>query len=180
MSPLTRNELSKQRGSGPRARYGRVLRGAAAAVALASGCAALLVAASRADTSSGANIFATRCAVCHGPQAAGIPGTFPSLHEQVVAFAKSEQGRDYLVMVVTSGLMGELKVGGVRYNNVMPAQSGLSEADVAAVLSFLASGLGKNEDSAAAVTVSDVAEARVRHAQNTAPSTHTLRPADGS
>jgi mono/diheme cytochrome c family protein len=66
-----------------------------------------------------------------------------------VAFAKSEQGRDYLIMVLTSGLMGELKVGGVRYNNVMPAQSGLSEADVAAVLSYLASGLGKNEQGAA-------------------------------
>jgi mono/diheme cytochrome c family protein len=151
-----------------------------ALLVLASGCAALLIGASRAEDSSGANIFATRCAVCHGPQASGIPGTFPSLHEQVVAFAKSEKGRDYLVMVVTSGLMGELQVGGVRYNNVMPAQSGLSEADVAAVLSFLASGLGKNEQGAAAVSASDVKEARARHAQNSAPSTRTLRPADDS
>jgi len=93
-----------------------------------------------------------------------------------VAFAKSEQGRDYLIMVLTSGLMGELKVGGVRYNNVMPAQSGLSEADVAAVLSYLASGLGKNEQGAAAVSTSDVKEARARHAQNSAPITRTLRP----
>jgi mono/diheme cytochrome c family protein len=175
---LIRNELERRVG---RPRWFAASRGAVALIALAAGCATLRIGVSRADeTPSGANIFATRCAVCHGPQAAGIPGTFPSLHEQVVAFAKSEQGRDYLVMVVTSGLMGELKVGGVRYNNVMPAQSGLSEADVAAVLSFLASGLGKNEEGAAAVTVSDVKEARVRHAQNTAPSTHTLRPAEGS
>lgn len=178
MSPLIRNELIGR--SLPRARWGATPLGAVAVLALASSCAALLIGPSRADTSTGANIFATRCAVCHGPQAAGIPGTFPSLHEQVVAFAKTEQGRDYLVMVVTSGLMGELKVGGVRYNNVMPAQSGLSESDVAAVLSFLASGLNKDADGAPAVTASDVAEARVRHAQNSAPTTHTLRPADGS
>jgi mono/diheme cytochrome c family protein len=145
-------------------------------LALASGYAALLIGVGRAEEASGASIFAARCAVCHGPQAAGIPGTFPSLHEQVVSFAKSEQGRDYLVMVVTSGLMGELKVGGVRYNNVMPAQSGLSEPDVAAVLSFLASGLGKNEQGAPAVSANDVKEARARHAQNSAPTTHTLRP----
>lgn len=130
---------------------------------------------SRAQENTGANIFATRCAVCHGPQAAGIPGTFPSLHEQVVGFAKSEAGRDYMIMVVTSGLMGELNVAGVRYNNVMPAQSGLSEADVAAVLSFLASGLGKNEQAAAAVSASDVKQARARHAQNTAQGTRTLQ-----
>jgi len=122
----------------------------------------------RAEESNGAGIFAARCAVCHGPQAAGIPGTFPALHEQVAAFAKSPEGRDYLIMVVSSGLMGELKVGGVHYNNVMPAQSGLSEADVAAVLSFL---------SGAAIAAADVKEARSRHADNSAQSTHTLRPA---
>jgi mono/diheme cytochrome c family protein len=143
----------------------------------ASLSALLMSGASQAQDSPGATIFATRCAVCHGPQAAGIPGTFPSLHEQVVAFAKSEAGRDYMIMVVTSGLMGELKVGGVRYNNVMPAQSGLSEADVAAVLSFLASGLGKNESSAA-MSASDVQAARARHPQNTAQGSRTLRPAD--
>jgi mono/diheme cytochrome c family protein len=121
-----------------------------------------------AEDSNGAGVFAARCAVCHGPQAAGIPGTFPSLHEQVVAFAKIPEGRDYLIMVVSSGLMGELKVGGVHYNNVMPAQSALSEADVAAVLSYL---------SGAAIAAADVKEARSRHADNSAQSTRTLRPA---
>jgi len=139
--------------------------------------AALMAGRSHAADGNGANIFATRCAVCHGPQAAGIPGTFPSLHEQVVAFAQSAEGRDYLIMVVTSGLMGELQVGGVRYNNVMPAQSGLSETDVAAVLSYLASALGKNAPDTAAVSATDVKEARMRHAQNSAQSTRTLRPA---
>ena len=126
---------------------------------------------------AGADIFANRCAVCHGPQAAGIPGTFPSLHEQVVAFAKTPEGRDYLVMVVTTGLMGTLKVDGVSYNGVMPAQSGLSEAEVAAVLSFLASGLGKIESAAAALSARDVTEVRARHPDRAAQSTRTLRPA---
>lgn len=130
--------------------------------------AALMPLMLRAQESNGAGIFAARCAVCHGAQAAGIPGTFPSLHDQVVAFGKSPEGREYLIMVVSSGLMGELKVGGVRYNNVMPAQSGLSEADVAAVLSYL---------SGAAITAADVKATRARHADNSAQTTHTLRPA---
>ena len=134
----------------------RAARSVAVAATCAALCATLLCAAapcvaaepaaagSAAGDSAGPAVFADRCAVCHGPQAAGIPGSFPSLHEQVVAFAKAAQGRDYLVMVVTTGLMGALKVGGVNYNGVMPAQSGLSEAEVAAVLSYLASDMGKN------------------------------------
>jgi mono/diheme cytochrome c family protein len=126
----------------------------------------------------GATIFATRCAVCHGPAAAGIPGTFPSLHDQIAAFAKTPAGRDYLVMVVSSGLMGELNVAGVRYNNVMPAQSGLSEADVAAVLNYLAGDLGKQDLAGAALSSNDVKDARARHPQNTAQGTRALRPVD--
>jgi len=127
--------------------------------------------------SVGATVFADRCAVCHGPQAAGIPGSFPSLHEQIVAFAKMPQGRDYLVMVVTTGLMGGLKVGGVSYNGVMPAQSGLSEAEVAAVLSYLASDLGKNNSAAPTLSANDVTEARARHSVTSAQATWALRPA---
>jgi mono/diheme cytochrome c family protein len=127
--------------------------------------------------SLGASVFADHCAVCHGPQAAGIPGSFPSLHEQVVAFAKTPEGRDYLVMVVTAGLMGTLKVGAANYNGVMPAQSGLSEAEVAAVLSYLASNMGRAVPGAAALSAGDVSEARARHADSSAQATRALRPA---
>ena len=149
---------------------------AAAAVFFGGFCVAGESAAADAD-SAGAAVFANRCAVCHGPQAAGIPGTFPPLHEQVVAFAKIPEGRDYLVMVVTTGLMGNLKAGGVNYNGVMPAQSGLSEAEVAAVLNYLASGLGKSESAAAALSANEVSEARARHPDRAAQSTRALRPA---
>jgi mono/diheme cytochrome c family protein len=127
--------------------------------------------------SAGAALFASRCSVCHGPQAAGIPGYFPSLHEQVVAFAKIPQGRDYLVMVVTTGLLGNLKVGGVTYNGAMPAQSGLSEAEVAAVLNYLASNLGMNDSGVAALSAADVTAARARHADPSPQATRALRPA---
>jgi mono/diheme cytochrome c family protein len=125
----------------------------------------------------GAAVFGNRCAVCHGPEAAGRPGSFPSLHEQIAAFAKLPQGRDYLVMVVTTGLMGSLKVGGVTYNGVMPAQSGLSEAEIAAVLSYLAADLGKNDLGPVSLSPADVADARARHTDKSAQATRALRPA---
>jgi mono/diheme cytochrome c family protein len=140
------------------------------------GIAALMLPALADEPVSGAGVFAGRCAVCHGPDAAGIPGSFPSLHEQIVAFAKTPQGRDYLVMVVTTGLMGDVKVAGVSYRGVMPAQSGLSEAEVAAVLTYLASNRGK-EPSAPTLSAADVTEARARHPDRSAQSTYALRPA---
>jgi mono/diheme cytochrome c family protein len=150
---------------------------ATGAVCLAAEPAAAPASEDGAAGAAGAAVFASRCAVCHGPQAAGIPGSFPPLYEQVMAFAKMPQGRDYLVMVVTTGLMGNLKVGGVTYNGVMPAQSGLSEVEVAGVLSYLASGLGKDGSGAAAVSAADVAQARARHSDAAPQSTRALRPA---
>jgi ubiquinol-cytochrome c reductase cytochrome c subunit len=128
------------------------------------------------ETASGAAVYAAHCAVCHGPEAAGIPGYFPSLHEQIVAFAKTPQGRDYLVMVVTTGLMGDLNVAGVTYRGgVMPAQSGLSEEEVAAALEFLASDRGKNA-ATPALAAADVTAARERHPDRSAQATRALRP----
>ena len=124
----------------------------------------------------GAAVYGSRCAVCHGPEAAGIPGAFPSLHEQIAAFAQTPDGRDYLAMVVTTGLMGDLKVGGRSYRGVMPAQSGLSETEVAAVLTYLASDRGK-QSSGTVLAAADVLAARARHTQPTPQATRALRPA---
>jgi mono/diheme cytochrome c family protein len=125
----------------------------------------------------GATVFANHCAVCHGADAAGIPGSFPALHEQIVDFAKTPAGREYLVMVVTTGLVGELQVGGGTYRGVMPPQSTLSEAEVAAVLNYLASGMGKVKTATAPFSAKSVIEIRARHPDKSAPNTRALRPA---
>jgi mono/diheme cytochrome c family protein len=140
-------------------------------------CAVLIFAASiGAAEPAGQSVFAGHCAVCHGPEAAGIPGAFPPLREQIATFAKTSEGRDYLVMVVTTGLIGNLKLAGTPYLGVMPAQFGLTETDVAAVLSYLASARG-TLDAAPSVSVGDVAAARGRHPDKTPQATRALRPA---
>jgi mono/diheme cytochrome c family protein len=125
----------------------------------------------------GATVFAKHCAVCHGPDAAGIPGSFPPLHEQIVGFAKLPAGREYLIMVVTTGLAGELPVGGITYRGVMPAQSTVSEAELAAALNYLGSGLGKLKAVSPAFTAKEVTEVRARHPDKSPQNTRALRPA---
>jgi hypothetical protein len=59
----------------------------------------------------------------------------------------------------------------------MPAQAGLSEAEVAAVLTYLASGLGKQVPDVVALSPTEVADVRARHPDKSAQSTRALRPA---
>lgn len=126
---------------------------------------------------TGADVFSGHCAVCHGPRAEGVPGSFPPLAAQIEAFAQIPAGRDYLVMAVSAGLIGSLSVAGGTYHGAMPAQTGLSEAEVAAVLNYLASALGKARSHAQPFDAPEVAAVRGRHPGVSGPGALALRPA---
>lgn len=89
----------------------------------------------------GSRVYATNCAACHGPAAAGIPGAFPPLAGHAADIAARDGGREFLVAAMLYGLMGPIVVDGVSYNGVMPAWGQLSDADIAAVLDHVV-GLG--------------------------------------
>jgi mono/diheme cytochrome c family protein len=144
-------------------------------VALLCGAALLASGAAR-SAPSGAEVFKDHCAVCHGAKADGIPGSFPPLSGQIHSFAAMPAGRDYLVMAVSAGLIGSLSVAGGTYQGAMPAQSMLSEAEVAAVLNYLAAGSGKSKSGAALFDAAEVSAVRARHAGVTGPAALALRP----
>ncbi|MFM9934905.1 MAG: c-type cytochrome [Novosphingobium sp.] len=84
----------------------------------------------------GATVFA-RCSACHTKTGAGVPGAFPPLGTDVRTMATTEAGRRYLALVITRGVSGPIKVAGKPYAGVMPAQGGLDDASVAAVLNHV-------------------------------------------
>ena len=139
--------------------------------------AALLASGMASGAPAGAAVFSGHCAVCHGAKAEGIPGSFPPLGAQIAAFAAMPAGRDYLVMVLFTGLIGSVDVAGSPYAGAMPPQNMLSEAEVAAVLNYLASGLGKSKSGAAAFEGAEVTAVRARHPGVTGASALALRPA---
>ena len=109
----------------------------AAILTLATGAAAALASALPVHAAAdGATVFA-RCAACHTKTGAGVPGAFPPLGPDVRTMATSEAGRRYLALVVTRGVSGPIKVAGKPYGGVMPAQGGLDDASVAAVLNHV-------------------------------------------
>lgn len=84
-----------------------------------------------------ADAYAT-CAACHLPDGAGIPGAFPPIRNRAVVIAGLDGGREYLVTVVTYGLMGNIDVQGATYFGVMAGNAGpMTPADIAAALNYV-------------------------------------------
>ena len=141
---------------------------------LAAVIAVLLIAGAANAGPDGAALF-TRCAACHLPSGDGVPGSFPSLHDQISRFAKAPAGREYMVSVVTHGVAGQLRVDGVDYSGFMPGQ-GLGDDEAAAVLNYLAGTIANTQPPATPFTSEEVAAIRARHAGASAQASRALRP----
>ena len=110
----------------------------------------------------GGALYARHCASCHGRDGQGI-GTFPPLAGAAWATGPTDEA----VRIVLHGLRGPVSVQGRSYDSLMPGLGDrLSDAEVAAVLSFVRSSWGNAADS---VTVSEVREVRRRSQGRTTP-----------
>lgn len=87
----------------------------------------------------GAALYNTNCSVCHQAGGAGMPGQFPVLKNRIDKIAATSEGKKYLADVVLNGLHGSIQAGGVTYAGFMPSLKALSDDDIAAVLTYVAS-----------------------------------------
>ncbi len=79
------------------------------------------------------------CSACHQPNGVGVPAAFPPL-------AKADylnNSKEKSISAVVHGLAGEVVVNGQKYNSIMP-KLGLSDEDVANVLTYVYSQWGNN------------------------------------
>lgn len=120
---------------------------------------ALVAVAPEPASATGAQTFSTRCSMCHQPNGAGLPGTFPRLAGRVPTIAASPDGRRYLAMVLIAGLYGPITVDGKRISGMMPAMPALSDQDVADVLNQVMT-LDKTARKVAPFTAAEIAAVR--------------------
>lgn len=104
-----------------------------------------------------------RCGACHLPDGAGMPGFVPPLKDRLGSIAATESGRDYLVMTVIGGLIGDIEIDGIAYRSVMPAQP-LSDADIASILNYVGTTLDSDQANAwQKFSAAEVSGIRQRH-----------------
>lgn len=152
----------------------------ALALPLATGLVALQIpsAASSASTQSGEVLY-KRCAACHTATGAGVPGAFPPLQGSFRTLAASNEGRRYLAMAVMRGLAGTIEVDGRKYRGVMPAQAGMNDAEIAAVLNHIGTKVAKSGPSFRAFTPGEAAQARIAGQKLSAADVAKLRAGSG-
>ncbi|MEM6336829.1 MAG: cytochrome c [Bacteroidota bacterium] len=98
-------------------------------------------------------LYARTCGSCHGPEGTGIPGTYPSL---LASRSVSSDSAGTLVRIVLHGLQGPLVNDGMYYESVMPAFKGLSDQEIADLVTYVRASFGQ----AAGIDSSYVARVR--------------------
>lgn len=84
---------------------------------------------------AGAEVYSSVCASCHQPGGVGLAGRYPPLLDN-----PNVDDAAYVEDVIRNGRSGQITVNGETYDGVMPAQSSLSDGDVAAVIAYIQSG----------------------------------------
>jgi hypothetical protein len=84
-----------------------------------------------------ADAYAT-CSACHLPDGVGVPGAFPPVRNRAAHIATLDGGREYLIAVISYGLMGTIEVEGNQYFGVMAGLgAAMSPLQVAAALNYV-------------------------------------------
>src|SRR5258708_9652559 len=97
----------------------------------------------------GGQLFAAKCVACHQATGLGLPGVFPPL-----AGSEWVLGSDkILVQIPLHGISGSVQVKGTTYNGAMPVFNALSDAEIAAVLSYVRSTWGNSAAGGSPATV---------------------------
>lgn len=106
----------------------------------------------------GEEVYTMACLTCHQPEGKGLPGIYPPLAESDWVNAKDPSS---LIKVVLHGLAGPITVNGQTYGQdhgvPMPPMGGLTDQQIADVLSYLRTEFGPG---ASAVSVDKVKSVR--------------------
>lgn len=103
----------------------------------------------------GKKVYETACGICHGTDGLGKPGQAPALAGSEWVNAK---GSKALILIPQVGLTGPMQVSGKDWNMQMaPMGAALSDADLAAVLTYIRGAWGNK---AGEVTADKVKSAR--------------------
>jgi nitrite reductase (NO-forming) len=137
-------------------------KSAAAPVAAPAPVAAAFVKADDEQMKRGLAVYSRTCIACHQPTGKGLAPVFPP-----IAGVPIVNGDAALpIKFILHGLMGPITVDGVTYNSMMPPVAGVSDQDIADVLTYVRQSFGNKSNP---VTADQVKAVRAANAARTAP-----------
>ena len=92
---------------------------------------------------NGESVYRQVCQACHQDDGQGLTGLFPPLVGTDWVLGDPRR----LIRIVLGGLQGEIEVAGTVYNGVMASHANLSDAEVAAVLTYVRQAWGNTASS---------------------------------
>ena len=110
----------------------------------------------------GAAVYARTCIACHQPTGMGLPPVFPPIANAPIVVGNPELP----IKFILQGLMGAITVNGMTYNSMMPPVPGVSDAEIADVLTYVRQSFGNQGNP---VTADQVKAVRAATAGRTAP-----------
>ncbi|HPA01575.1 MAG TPA: cytochrome D1 domain-containing protein [Chiayiivirga sp.] len=119
---------------------------------------------------AGEKTYLQNCSACHQPDGKGLAGAFPPLANS--DWLKGKTAKE-VATTVLKGLQGEVVVNGETYNSVMPAQSHLTDAEIADTINYVLSSWGNKGGK---IRASEVAALRKSLAVSTDPAQGELHP----
>ena len=116
-----------------------------------------LIGTPRKVASAGENIYEMACLPCHQPEGKGLPGVYPPLAGS--DWVRGDKAR--IIKVVLHGLTGPVTVAGQNFGGTpasvpMPAMGGLTDEQIADVLTFIRAAYGQQSPPVTAAEVKTV------------------------
>jgi mono/diheme cytochrome c family protein len=105
----------------------------------------------RLSMDSGKKVYTLHCMSCHQPDGAGNSNVNPPLNCKQVTGDKNK-----LIDIVIKGSSAHAEINGIVYSNVMPPNSGLTDQEIADVLTYIRNSFGNKTS---AVKISEVKSA---------------------
>ncbi|PHX79187.1 MAG: hypothetical protein CK541_06390 [Opitutia bacterium] len=86
----------------------------------------------------GLAVYSRTCIACHQPTGMGLPPVFPPIANAPIVVGNPELP----IKFILQGLMGPITVGGTTYNSMMPPVVGVTDGDIADVLTYVRQSFG--------------------------------------
>lgn len=90
---------------------------------------------------NGKGVYENHCQSCHGKDGNGLKALYPPLTDTV--FLKTNKNK--IACMIKYGIKGKMVINGKEYEGEMPAETHLSDIEIAALITYITNSFGNNQ-----------------------------------